>query len=195
LKTGVQAIIRTIRSDAEQHSSERYTKIKSDVDREIEEDIAHITDDYKKRCEALKKHNELEYSKMLERMQSRLSRETLTYRRYLIDEIFKMAITKLRNITEKEFSRIFKAAVKGLQGNFSVLIGEHSAGGYIEELIKEIGGENPELKIVWCGGVVPGKSGFILRDDRIEINCLFEDLIEDRKNEEMAEVIVEVFES
>jgi hypothetical protein len=195
LKTGIHSIIQKIQTDAELHSGERYEQIKIDIDRLIESDNEFYTDDYNKRREVLRKHNEIEYSRLIERLHSRLNREILTYQHYLIDEIFNMAVSKLITISESEFSRIFISAVRGLKGKFTVHIGEFSKGKLNKETIRKAEMENEGLSIVLSDSVVPLKSGFILRDDRIENNCLFEDLIADIKNEQMATVLKEVFES
>ena len=195
LKTGIHSIIQKIQTDAELHSGERYEQIKNDIDREIESDNKFYTDDYNKRREVMRKHNEIEYSRLVERLHSRLNREVLTYQHHLIDEIFNMAVSKLRNISENEFSRIFMSAVRGLKGSYTIHIGEFSKDKFNDALISKAETENKGLSIVLSDKVVPAKSGFILRDDRVENNCLFEDLIEDKKNEQMATVLKEVFES
>jgi hypothetical protein len=40
---------------------------------------------------------------------------------------------------------------------------------------------------------IPQKSGFILRDDRVEYNHLFEDLVEDIKSRQTAVILKEIF--
>jgi len=193
MKKGIQAIIRKIQADAEQHSTERYTQIKENIDKEIKNENEFYLDDHNKRKDILKNHNELEYSRLLERLSSRLNREILTYQHSLIDEIFDMAVIKLREASEQEFSEMFKAAVKDLQGNFVALLGEFSKNKLNIDAIKEV--TNDGLRIFLSDEIVPGKSGFILRDDRVEYNCLFENLIDDKKNDQSAAVLKEVFES
>jgi V/A-type H+-transporting ATPase subunit E len=110
-----------------------------------------------------------------------------------------MAAVKLRNASDKELSDMFIAAVKNLKGTFTLYFGELSKDridtAEIEKVLTrdyhdETGGAN----IILSGEVIPKKSGFILRNDNIEYNCLFEDLIEDRKNGQAASIMKEVFE-
>ena len=193
MKAGVQAIIQKIQKDAEEHSVERYTQIKNTIDNEIAADNKLYRDDYFKRREMLKKHNEREYARLLERLSSRFYREILTYQHNLIDEIYDMAVEKLRNASEEEFADMFKAVVRGLKGKFNLYLGELSAGKLdIAEIEKAVKGKRG-LEINLSGETIPKRSGFILSDDRVEYNCLFEDLIEDRKNRQTASIIKEIF--
>jgi len=193
MKAGVQAIIQKIQKDAEEHSVERYTQIKNTIDNEIAADNKLYRDDYFKRREMLKKHNEREYARLLERLSSRFYREILTYQHNLIDEIYDMAVEKLRNASEEEFADMFKAVVRGLKGKFNLYLGELSVGKLdIAEIEKAVKGKRG-LEINLSGETIPKRSGFILSDDRVEYNCLFEDLIEDRKNRQTASIIKEIF--
>ena len=193
MKAGVQAIIQKINADAEQHGSERYTQIKDEVDKEIASENIFYRKELEKRREALKKHNELEYERQLERISSRLHRELLSYQHDLLDEIFDAAAIKLRNISEEEFFGMFKAAVSGLKGSFTLYLGELSKGMLdIQKIDRAVKG-NGGLRIALDTETIPYKSGFILVDDRVELNALFEDLIESKKGEQAAAILKEVF--
>ena len=190
---GVQAIIQKINSDAEQHGNERYTQLTNDIDDEINKENAFYREEFDKRREMLIKHNEFEYMRLHERLSSRLHRELLTYQRDLLDEIFEMAIYKLRNASKIEFSDMFKAAVNGLEGSYILYIGALSEGRIDTRTIEETVKENKGLDITLDAMTIANKSGFVLADDRVEYNCLFEDLIEDKKIEQAAAVLKEVF--
>ena len=193
MKEGVQAIIQQINLDAEKHSNERYVEIKNKVDEEIKNENVYYRNELDKRCEMLKKHNDLEYLRLRERLSSRLNRELLTYQRDLLDEIFDMAAIKLQNASINEFSDMFSEAIKGLKGNFILYLGELSKGKLNNQIIKQVSAKNKDLRISLSSVLIPHKSGFVLSDDRVEYNCLFEDLIEDKKNEQAAAVLKEVF--
>jgi len=193
VKEGVQAIIQQINQDAEKHSNERYVEIESKVDVEIENENAFYRNELDKRCEMLKKHNDLEYLRLRERLSSRLNRELLTYQRDLLDEIFDMASRKLQNASSKDFSDMFSEAIKGLKGNFILYLGELSKGKLNNQIIKQALVKNRDLQISLSSVLIPHKSGFVLSDNRVEYNCLFEDLIEDKKIEQAASVLKEVF--
>jgi V/A-type H+-transporting ATPase subunit E len=191
--TGIHAIVQKIHIDAESDSADRYTRIKNSVDTKISAESTAQQDDYVKQREALFKHNELEYARMLERHTSRLNRELLAYQYELVDEIFNMAVSKLRNISKSEFEALLKSSVKGLHGKYTLTLGELSqhmlTAAEVDEVIKEC----TNLEIAFSKNTVPAKSGFILRDDRVEFNCLFEDLMDDIKNEQTAAIMNEVF--
>ena len=156
----------------------------------------------------LEKHNELEYARLFERMNSRLNREILTYQHNLIDEIFDMAALKLRNASKDEFTDMFKAAVKELSrnsngdnsggnnprgGSFTLYLGERSKGKLDKTEIENNNININDITIALSDEFIPKKSGFVLRDDRVEYNCLFEDLIEDKKTGQSASILKEVF--
>ena len=193
MKTGVHAIIQKVNADAEQHGNERYTQIKTEIDKEINSENIFYREELDKRCEALKKQNEHEYERQLERISSRLHRELLSYQSDLLDEIFNTAVRKLREISEKEFFEMFKAAVCGLKGSFALYLGELSEGKLDDWMISEAVKGNSGLDIVLNTETIPNKSGFVLADDRIELSALFEDLIEDKKSGQAAAVLKEVF--
>ena len=195
MKAGIQSIIQKIHADAEGHVNERYEQIKRDIDEEIRVENEFYLEDYNKRCEILKNHNEHEHSRLLERLSSRMNREILTYQHSLTDEIFDMAVIKLREASEKEFLDMFAAVVGQLKGSFVLSMGELSKNKLDKNMVDKIVCGNEGLFIDLSNETVPNKSGFVLKDDRVEYNCLFEDLIEDKKNELSAAILKEVFKS
>ena len=190
---GVHSIIQKIRADAEGHSGEKYSQITVSIDEEIRDENNRLLEELEKRKDSMKTHYEREYKGLLERFSSRITRELLIYEHDLLDELFDMAVRKLRAASAEEFSRMFKAAVQGLSGVFSLHIGELSQGLPGAESIKDAESANSGLSIVLAKGHIPGKSGFVLKDERIEYNCLFEDLVEDKKREQAAAIMYEVF--
>ena len=195
MKAGIQAIIQKINLDAEQHAGERYMQIKNEIDEKNAGEIRLHWDDFAKRREMQKKHDEHEYARQIERIGSRLNRETLTYQHKLVDEIFDMAAEKLKGVPKGEFFAMFKSAIKGLQGSYLLRLGEFSEGKLDENDIKKAIGENgdADMEIILSGESVPQKSGFVLSDDRLEYSCLFEDLLLDKKNGQTAKIMREVF--
>ena len=197
MKEGIQTIIQKINMDAQQHSSEYYEQKKNNIDKEISSENIIYLNDFSKKREILMKNNELEYAHMLERVKSRLNHDILTYQHKLMDEIFYAAVKKLRNISKNEFLDMFKAAINKLSGNFILYLGELSKDMIDADEIKKAVKEKPErktgLSIDLSDENIPGKSGFVFRDGRVEYNCLFEDLIEDKKNSRTAAILKEVF--
>lgn len=193
MKDGIHAIIQKINADAEEHGGAHFEQIKNIIDEEINNENYIYLRELEKRREMLKRTNEQEYARIFERMVSRLNREILKYQHNLTDEIFDMAVSKLRDISEKEFSDMFRSAIKGLKGRFVLYLGELSKGRLditeIEKAVKESDGTD----IILSSETIPKKSGFVLRDDRVEYNCLFEDLIEDKKNGQAASIMKELF--
>jgi V/A-type H+-transporting ATPase subunit E len=192
---GIRAIIQKIDEDARQHSGERFEQIKFNVEADIASENALVSDDIRKRREMLLKHNEHEYARLLERVSNRFNRELLAYRHALINEIYDMAVKKLRAVSREEFLRMFKSALKGLKGSYRLYPGSLSASMLDAEMISEAVAECDDLNISLRRESIPFKSGFILRDDRVELNYLFEDLIDDMKSENTAKIIKEVFEN
>ena len=193
MKAGLHAILQKINEDAEAHGKARCEQIQYAVDQEIGGANSAYREDLDKQREILKKHNEHEYARRLEHHRSRLNRELLAYQHKLVDEIFYMAANKLRKAPKEEFCRMFQAAVKGLTGSFILQIGELSVDKFDSRAIDEAKRANAGLEIVLSSETIPHRSGFILKDDGVEYDCLFRELMEDKKSEQAAAIIREVF--
>ena len=193
MKAGIQTIIMKISEDAQEHGNERYMQIKNAIDSEIGDENAMHHDETGKQREVFRKHNEHEYLRRLEYQRSRLNRELLVYQHELADEVFDMAVAKLRDVSNDEFSEMLKAAGKGLKGSFMMYLGALSADKLNSGAIEKAMEANTGLEIILSSEMIPQKSGFILRDERVEYNHLFEDLVEDIKSERTAAILKEVF--
>jgi len=193
MKAAMQAIIMKINEDADQHGRERYAQIKNAIDSEIESENSLHLEESDKQHEILRKHNEHEHARRLEYQRSRLNRELLIYQHELTNEIFEKAVSKLREISGDEFSIMFKAAVKGLKGNYVLHLGSLSEGKLDGNALGDAIGDNVGLDIALSPDAAPGKSGFLLNDNRVEYDHLFEDLVEDMKSEQSAAIMKEVF--
>ena len=193
MKAGIHNIIMKIHEDAERHSGERFVQIKSLIDGEIEGENALYSEESGKQREVLTKHNEHEYARRLEYQRSRLNRELLVYQHELVDEIFDTAVVKLREISDDEFSAMLITAARGLEGNYVLHLGELSARRRDSLAVEEAIKANKGLHITLSAKMIPGKSGFLFHDDRVEYDFLFEDLVEDLKNERIAAIMKDVF--
>lgn len=193
MKAGIQAIIMKINEDARHHGDERFMEIKGAIDKEVDGENALYNKEAEKQHEILRKHYEHEYARRLEYQRSRLNRELLEYQHELTDEVFDMAVLELRNASKDEFSEMFTAAVKGLNGEFTMLLGALSEGKLDSRVIEAAMEENDGLNITLSKTMIPRKSGFVLKDDRVEYDHLFEDLVEDIKSERTAGIMKELF--
>ena len=88
---------------------------------------------------------------------------------------------------------MFQAAVKGLKGSYTLHPGELSEGKLDGRALGSAMGDNVGLDLALSSETIPGKSGFVLRDDRVEYNHLFEDLVEDMKGSQEASIMKEIF--
>ena len=190
---GIHTIIDKIHADAEDHSREQSEQVKEAFEEETAKESKSHRDELNKRKESLVKHLDLENKRQLERFGARLNRELLIYQHNLLNDIFEMAVHKLRGSSEQEFTGMFKSAVKGLSGNYTLFIGELSLGKLAAGAIDDAARENSGLMITLADEPIPNKSGFVFQDHSIEYNCLFEDLVEERKAEQGAAIMYEVF--
>ena len=193
MKAGIQAIIMKINEDADQQGVERFMQLKNAVDRDIGDENTQYREESDKQHEVLKKHNEHEYARRLEYQRSRLNRELLIYQHELTSEIFDIAVDKLRRVTNDEFATMFKAAVTGLKGSYVLRLGALSEGKLEGRAIEEAMGENIGLDIALSSETIPHRSGFTLRDARVEYDHLFEDLVEDIKGRQAAAIMKDIF--
>ena len=193
MKAGIQAIVMKINEDADRHGSERCAQIKDAIDREIDGENSLYREETDKQREVLRKHNEYEYTRRLEYQRSRLNHELQMYQHELADEIFDIAVEKLRDASADEFSAMFKAAVAGLKGPFVMYLGALSVNKLDSRVLGDALGENVGLDLVLSSETIPFKSGFILRNERVEYDHLFEDLVEDMKGGQVATIMKDVF--
>ena len=193
MKAGAQAIIRKIHEDAQFHGNEHYLQIKDAIDNVIDAENTVHQEESDKEHEVYRKHNEYEYARRLEYQRSRLNRELLVYQHELSDEIFDMAVEKLRDVSNYEFSEMLQTAVRGLKGSYTMYLGARSKNKLDFHALQEAMDANTGLKIALSSETIPQKSGFILRDDRVEYDHLFEDLVEDFKSQRAAAILKEIF--
>jgi len=193
MKQEIQAIVQKIHEDGEHHGKERYYQIKEEVDTSIDTEITFHNEELKKRREMLLKNHEIEYSKLLERLGSRLNREYLSFQHRLIDEIFDLAVEKLRQISTQDFHELFLDSVQGLSGEYVIHLGALSVEQFDSTYMEVASKHNEGLHLTLSKKNIPGKSGFLLHDDRVEYNCLFEDVVESMKSEQSAGILKEVF--
>jgi len=182
-----------ISDDAQEHSSERYSQVKNAIDGDIGDENALYLAESNKQREVFRKHNEHEYARRIEYQRSRLNRELLLYEHELTDEIFDMAVEKLHVASNDEFTTMFKSAVKWLTGNYTLHLGELSEGRLSANALEEAMKETEGLIITLSPETIPDKSGFVLRNEIVEFNHIFEDLIEDVKKDNAAAIMKEIF--
>ena len=104
-----------------------------------------------------------------------------------------MAVAKLQDVPNDEFTGMFKSAVKWLRGNFTLHLGALSEGKLDDRALREAMSETEGLVISLSSETIPDKSGFALSNDNVEYNHIFEDLIEDVKRDNAAAIMKEVF--
>jgi hypothetical protein len=190
---GVQAIIQKIHIDAEQYSNERSAQIKGECDEAVNEENALFSDEYKMRREGLLAHNKHEYEVLLARLNNHANRELSTYRHSLVNEIFERAEAKLIVASDEELAGMFLLLAGEVMGDFTLYMGENSVGKISKETLNKAMETNLALRVTLDKSVIPHKSGFLLSDQWVEYNCLFEDIIENIRNEQASLLIKEVF--
>jgi len=193
LTDSVKELIRKIGEDAGRHAAERYEQIKFDIDDEIDGEDSVYAEETRKKRESLISHYSREYARLNERVQSRLHQEIIAYQNQLIEEIFMSALKKLNNISSDVFIDMVLAAFEGIEGTYDLFIGELSENKVDKKRLIEAVNGRSGIHIRVMEETIPHKSGFLFKDDRVEYDCLFEDLIDEKLNEQSAEILQEVF--
>jgi len=193
LTDSVKELIRKIGEDAGRHAAERYEQIKIEIDDEINGEDSVYAEETRKKRESLVSHYNREYARINERVQNRLHQEIIAYQNALIEEIFISALNKLKNISGDAFIRMVLDALKNVEGTFDLYIGELSENKIDRPRLAEAVKGLRSVIIRVMDETVPRKSGFLFKDDRVEYDCLFEDLIDEKLNEQSAEILREVF--
>jgi len=193
MKAAIQTIINRINEEAQRDSEARFEELQNNIEETIARENEFVRENLLKRRELVIRHNEQEYVRLLEHLSSRYSRDILAYQHTLVDEIFTLAVEKLIAAPAEELLSLIADSVKTLQGKFTLYLGELSASKVDRSRVAAALGEHPGLEIVIHDEVIWSKSGFLLRNDQVEYNSLFEDLVEDKRNEQSALILKEVF--
>jgi len=193
LTDSVKELIRKIGEDAGRHAAERYEQIKIEIDEEINGEDSVYAEETRKKRETLITHYNREYARVNERVQSRLHQEIIAYQNALIEEIFTAALKKIKNISGDVFIDMVLAAFEGIEGTFDLYIGELSETEIDKSRLAEAVKNCRSVKIRVMEETIPLKSGFLFKDDRVEYDCLFEDLIDEKLSGQSAEILEEVF--
>lgn len=194
MNDNVLNIIQLIHSDFQLESNEIVEKAKEEAESLYNEEWNGYQQEYTKRKEKLQKHASSELEIIAERKAQRLHRELLTYKNELLNEIFNKAAEKLNNLGKEQFQDYFNSAIDTakLSGTFKLFIGEHSKNKVDQNMLNNV--ENSELKLILQNTYIPNKGGFLINNEKVEYNFLFEDLLEDIKRTSGAKIAKEVFE-
>ena len=188
-----QIIIRKIHDQARDNSAELMKKRKASDEAMLESQMEKSRLEHKKHMELHEKTKEQELEDALERRSGAYNRELLNYQQQLYDEIFELAVDKLRTISTVEFVSLLEGAAKGVRGNYILYLGALTQDKITLSDVDRIVSENEGLHITLSPKPIAGKSGFVFTDDFIEYNCLFEEVMETKKDEQAAEILKEVF--
>ena len=193
VKAMEQVIINKILDQARDDSVELKNKQRAGAEAVLKSQTEKYQHEYEKHQLLHKRHKEQELEDAIERRSSALNRELLNYLQQLYNEIFELAVAKLRAISEEEFAFLFEHAVADVRGDFTLYLGELTGDKLKPAVIERIVSGKDGLNMTLCPDTIPNKSGFMFADDFIEYNCLFEDLMKEKKDEQAASILKEVF--
>ncbi len=191
-----QPIIDLIRAEAKesarkimQEAQDRATTIKERSSERLEQMLEKTRQDAQSEGDLLQ-------DRML-RMASLEQRKSLvSKKRELIDDAFTKAIEQLNNLPSKQVAKRMKDMLLAYaKGDETLAVGAVNDGFFTEQFLKEV---NDSLKAKNKPGTltadndrVPGVCGLILKDNKSEIYCTFEALLETQR-EELESVVADI---
>jgi len=195
MKNNVHAILNQIREDYEKEAEEVLIESQKENEKEIENELNAISSDIENRKDKFIRSKESSLKVSIERKESRIHRQYLSYKRELLEEIFAEAVNKLDNMPKEDFYNFCQAELKkaNLKGDFEFRLGEFTKDLLTNEDLIKISEKLPDMNISISDKIVGKKGGFVLLDDNIVYNFLFEDIVEDKKISDVAMVAQEVF--
>ncbi len=190
----LEDILKKIREETDAKISEIDSRIKKRVEEVVKEGEKKIAD--------LRKHllHEAE-GKIKEERRSKLAIAQLDFRkalliekRRLLDETFNAAFEDIRNLGDEDYRKLFKKLTLQVaeEGNGNIFISNKDRKRIAPSLIKEINknlhkmGKSATLELAQEEVDIDG--GFILKMEKIEINCSLSSLFETIKEELESEV-------
>ena len=188
-----QVIIQKIHEETRKDSAEFIKKRKAGAEAVLASQTEKYHHEYEKHRQLLQKQKDQELEEAVERRSSALNRELLNYLQQLYHEIFELAVAKLRAVSDGEFHSLLEHAIIGVHGDFVLYLGELTKDKLKEEDFVRIVSGKEGLNMSLSADTIPNKSGFLFADESIEYNCLFEDLMEEKKDEQAASILKEVF--
>ena len=188
-----QVIIHKIHEETRKDSAEFIKKRKASAEAVLVSQTEKYHHEYEKQRQLLQKQKDRELEEAVERRSSALNRELLNYLQQLYHEIFELAVEKLRAVSDEEFHSLLEHAIIDVRGDFVLYLGELTKDKLKTDDFARIVSAKEGLNMTLCPDTIPNKSGFLFADESIEYNCLFEDLMEEKKDEQAASILKEVF--
>lgn len=120
--------------------------------------------------------------------------QILSTRQDVLNEIFSEAREKLANLSTEEFTQFVKLnlAKADFEGDAEIILGSHSQKHATKEAIEEWKAAT-DLNLKISSEVIPNSHGFILKQDYLELNFLFEALLNASEEELSVELLKLIF--
>jgi len=180
-------------------------KIREEADKEgeelikrAEEEAAKIKDKILKRLE---KEGEEEKREKLIRTRSEERRKILALKRELMDETFRQAEQIFSNLDREEYLSLLKSSLLSSidSWNEEIIISSRDKElieeSFIEKLKKELKKKGKEGELKFSPTLGEKERGFILKKERMQVNCTFSSLFSSLKDELEIEVAKRLFNS
>lgn len=145
-----------------------------------------LTKQKEERLAAYEKEIRAEMSLEVSDLHIKSRAKVLAAKEALLDELFQEALESFEHMSETEFTAFLEKSLKksALSGNVQLILGEESEK-YADKatIEKWITFAQPDIELSVAKVAVPRRGGFLLKQDTIEYNFLFESLLQNAEEE------------
>lgn len=193
----MDAIEKIIAQIDEQAAAERaaYEETeKSRIDQEFSTKLASLKEQKEKQLTKQLDAIDKKYRQLKNRQQVEIRQETLNQKQRFLAQLFQSAAEKMSQWTVKEHQAFAQSALENLalNGEMTFISGELSAEAYSDNWISVVNQVLP-YTLQRSAEVISGKAGFILDDQGVQYNFIYDNLVQDQQQTMSYELAKELF--
>lgn len=193
----MDAIEKIIAQIDEQAAAERaaYEETeKSRIDQEFSTKLASLKEQKEKQLTKQLDAIDKKYRQLKNRQQVEIRQETLNQKQRFLAQLFQSAAEKMSQWTVKEHQAFAQSALENLalNGEMTFISGELSAEAYSDNWISVVNRVLP-YTLQRSAEVISGKAGFVLDDQGVQYNFIYDNLVQDQQQTMSYELAKELF--
>lgn len=186
-----EKVLASARQAAEQKVADTEKKCTSALEAQKEKMAQYILDQEA----VIKNREQLRYERLTQKLTNQKNQEILAHKRDLLDDLFQQSYEVMANWSSASLKEFLTEVLSGLNSNdhYTLRLGEISAAHLKAEdrdqLVRQFS------QISWSTEAISKRAGFVLSDDKIDLNYFFDDLLADLRKEFGAELAKQAFDA
>ncbi|WP_086444561.1 hypothetical protein [Candidatus Enterococcus lemimoniae] len=171
-----------------------YKKAEIDrIDQEYQEQEEALVLQESKLIEKNQEQTNKAFKQKENRQQLEIKQAILNQKQEYLEQLFLKSVERMNQWTQAEFQQFAEQIITQLpiEGEASLIVGEHSNGKLSNQWLLEHSTEKLKLRLE--NKLVPGSGGFIVAKEGVEYNFLFSSLVQEVKKTESFNVLESYF--